>query len=345
MAIFRLGFHEAQANYSTRNRFARWFSQAEAHPDHATHRLRRDPVFRPGVKATRKLKPDETIFAIGSCFARELERSLSRKGHPVLSFPREGLPGAERSGWVNRYNTYAILRELEWAAGERAFPEAAFFRTRFASYVDLYSHPMFGAESYAAVADRRRRITAYFSQALSASLVTVSLGIAECWYDRRLEDYINFVPNVASVDKKKKPLLSDPKRFEFHVLDFQENMENLERIFALLDRHNPDCHIVVTVSPVAMTATFSDRDVVVATCHTKSLLRACAETWQSLHPGRIDYFPSYEMATCSDRDLVLMDDGVHIKPSFVDEVIAHFAEHFIEDREDASGENPLKTVA
>ena len=107
-------------------------------------------------------------------------------------------------------------------------------------------------------------------------------------------------------------------------------MDNLERLFALLKRHNPDCHIVVTVSPVALTATFTERDVVVANCMSKSTLRACAETWQSLHPGQIDYFPSYEMAIMSDRAVVLMEDSVHIQKTFVDEIMAHFAANFID---------------
>jgi hypothetical protein len=347
MPIFRFGFREAQANYSSGNRFARWFSRAEANPDHATHRLRADPIFCPAVNVTRRLKPDDAIFAIGSCFARELEHSLAAQGHRVLSFADADIPDAAKAGWVNRYNTYSFLRELEWAAGERQFPEAAFLRTRFTSYVDLYSHPLFGAEPYAVVAERRRRITDYFSRALSASMITISLGLAECWYDRRLEDYINFVPHIAATANKKRPLLNDPQRFEFHVLSFQENMENLERVFALLQRHNPGCHIVVTVSPVSMTATFSDRDVVVANCLTKSMLRACAETWQSLHPGKIDYFPSYEMATYSDRKLVLADDGVHIRPAFVDRVIAHFAANYIEGRQAAEAAEPrrVETVA
>ncbi|MGH6925170.1 MAG: GSCFA domain-containing protein [Propylenella sp.] len=346
MAIFRFGFHEAQANYATRNRYARWFSRSEANPDHATHRLNSDPIFRPGVKVSRRIRPGDTIFAIGSCFARELERSMARQGFPVLSLVEEKMPSGAPAGWVNRYNTVSILRELEWASGESRFPEAAFLRTRLMSYVDLYSHPMFGAESYAAVAERRREITQYFARALSASMITISLGIAECWYDKRLGDYINFVPHLAATANKKKPLLTDPDRFEFRVLDFQENMENLEKLFALLNRHNPNCHIVVTVSPVSLTATFSDRDVVVATCLTKSMLRCCAETWQSLHPGRIDYFPSYEMTMYSDRKLALLPDGVHIQPAFVDQVIAHFAQNFIEGRESAEAEaRPLEPVA
>ncbi len=334
MSIFRLAFGEAQANFSERNRFARWFSRSEANRDHATQRLK-EPIFRPGVNVSRTIARDDSIFTIGSCFARSVERSLAMQGYNVLSLvDGKSVLGAdtEGSGWANRYNTSSILRELEWASGEKTFPEEAIFQTRLWRYVDLHSHPLVPAEAFKVIAERRSNLTAYFARALSASLVTITLGLTECWYDRKLQDIINFVPNLAAVGKKKKPLLSDPERFEFRVLDFQENMENLERIFALLKRHNPACHIIVTVSPVALTATFTERDVVVANAMSKATLRTCAETWQSLHPGEIDYFPSYEMATMSSRKLVLMEDGVHIRPNFVDEIMAHFAAHFIEGR-------------
>ena len=342
MSIFRLDFGEAQSNFSSRNRYARWFSRSEANPDHATPRLRAQ-IFRPGVNASRRIDRSDTIFTIGSCFARSVEQSLAARGYRVESLvDAKTMLGAdtEGAGWANRYNTCSILRELEWASGEKTFPEAAIFQTRLWRYVDLHSHPLVAAEPHEVVAERRRNLTQYFARAFSASMVTITLGLTECWYDRTLKDYINFVPNLAAVGKKRKPLLSDPERFEFRVMDFQENMEHLERIFAMLKRHNPRCHIIATVSPVALTATFTNRDVVVANCLSKSTLRTCAETWQSLHPGEIDYFPSYEMAIMSDRRLVLMDDGVHIKPRFVDEIMAHFATNFIEGETAAAAPRP-----
>jgi len=332
MSVFRLPFHEAQANYSARNRYARWASQTEAHPDHAKSRLQ-SPIFRPGVNVSRKLNRTDTIFTVGSCFARSAEAALHKRGFRVLSRASGDYfvgPAAKGAGWASRYNTSSILREFEWASGERQFPEAAIYQTRFWRYVDLHSHQIVPPEAFKVVAERRKKLTEYFSRAFSANLVTITLGLTECWYDLKLGDYINFVPNLAAVLKKNKPLLADPERFEFRVLDYQENMSNLEALFGVLKRHNPRCHIVVTVSPVALSGTFSERDVVVANCMSKSTLRTCAETWQSLHRGEIDYFPSYEMATMSKRDIVVEEDCVHIQPSFVDEIMGHFVANFFE---------------
>ena len=347
MSVIRLSFEEAQANFSSKNRYHRWNSLTESHPDHARVRLQ-EKIFRPGVNVSRKITRKDSIFTIGSCFARSVEIALAKQGFPVLSrADAKTILGAETggTGWANRYNTSSMLRELEWASGEKTYPNEAIFHTRLWRYVDLHSHPIIGAEPFKTVAERRKSLTRYFARAFSASVITVTLGLTECWFDKTLNDTINFVPNLASVGRKKKPLLSDPKRFEFRVLDFNENMENLEQLFALLKRHNPRCHIVVTVSPVALTATFTERDVVVANCMSKSTLRACAETWQSLHKGAIDYFPSYEMATMSDRSLVLMEDTVHIQQSFVDEIMAHFAANFIESGADRAAAPATEAAA
>ena len=245
MSVFQLPFEKAQANYSTNNRYARYASLTEQHPDHAKARLK-NPVFRPAVNVSRKIKSTDSIFTVGSCFARSAETALAKRGYRVLSRAQGETfvgPTAKGAGWASRYNTNSILREFQWASGEREFPEEAIFETRFWRYVDLHSHPIVPPEAFKIVAERRHRLTRYFARAFSASLVTITLGLIECWFDRRLNDYINFVPNLAAVLKKKKPLLSDPKRFEFRVLDFNENMENLEALFGVLKRHNPNCHI------------------------------------------------------------------------------------------------------
>lgn len=343
MSLFRLPFQKAQENYSTGNRYARWASMTTPHPDHAKSRLQ-SPVFKPGVNVSRKVSRTDAIFTVGSCFARNAETALARRGFRVTSRANgENFAGPEAkgTGWANRYNTSSILREFEWASGEREFPTEAIYQTRFWRYVDLHSHQIVPPEPHKVVVERRRRLNKYFARAFSANLVTITLGLTECWFDLRLNDYINFVPNLAAVLKKKKPLLSDPERFEFRVLDFQENMENLERLFAVLKRNNPRCHIVVTVSPIALAGTFTERDVVVANCMSKATLRTCAETWQSLHRGEIDYFPSYEMATMSERSIVMQEDFAHVQRPFVDEIMAHFAASFFEGGDGGEIASPI----
>jgi hypothetical protein len=85
--------------------------------------------------------------------------------------------------------------------------------------------------------------------------------------------------------------------YEFRVSRYAENLANLERIHAIMARYNPDCRILVTVSPVNLWATFRrDLDVISASCNSKSTLRAAADEFVSRH-ANVFYFPAFEMAT------------------------------------------------
>jgi hypothetical protein len=54
--------------------------------------------------------------------------------------------------------------------------------------------------------------------------------------------------------------------------------------------------ILLTVSPVPLTATMSGRHVLLATTYSKAILRAAAGQLESEN-SNIDYFPSYEIIT------------------------------------------------
>jgi hypothetical protein len=105
-------------------------------------------------------------------------------------------------------------------------------------------------------------------------------------------------------------------------------LKALEEIHKILfENLGRNLRIVVTVSPVPLTATFTGRDVVVANTYSKSVLRACAERWVRNHPQEITYFPSFEMATLSHPDAVWMGDRVHVRPDFVRHITTHFVQN------------------
>ncbi len=86
-------------------------------------------------------------------------------------------------------------------------------------------------------------------------------------------------------------------RYRFRISRYTENLENLERIHEIMSANNPDCTLMVTVSPVHLWATFrNDEDVITASCNSKSTLRAVADEFTARHDNVI-YFPAFEMAT------------------------------------------------
>ncbi|MFC3440788.1 GSCFA domain-containing protein [Sphingobium rhizovicinum] len=285
-------------------------------------------IFRPGTIVNRKISASDSIFTVGSCFAREVERSLNRKGFNALSLKGVGtIPASVDTGYVNRYNTYSILNELRWALGT-PFPEEGFFQLPNGRYIDLHSHPVIPSGPIDQIRAYREGTIAYFRNMLSANVVTITLGLIEGWYDKKQENFINFAPIFGRSDEGSRNLLNDD-RFEFRVISYEENMRNVEQIYELLTQANPKANIIVTVSPVTLSATFTPRDVVVANCLSKSMLRTVAESWVARHPEKLQYFPSYEMATLSDRSVVYKEDGMHIQREFVDQIMSYFSEKMV----------------
>ncbi len=329
MPIFDIPFDEAQDNLRSNN-FSRWYSKNDPKPENAVERMKTGTI-KPLVNANHALKSTDTIFTIGSCFARNVERALNEVGFNVTSLGSEEELAAVKgkSDYMNRYNTYSILHELQNAAGMIDLPDdIAFSRTSNGRYVDFYSHPILEPTSLEFVKAARQWLTSYFARAFTADVVTVTLGLIECWYDHKAGRYINFAPIFGSSDQKTQ-LITESDRFSFRVLSYEENMENLEAVYNLLVQKNPNVKIIVTVSPVRMSATFTKRDVAVANTLSKATLRTVAEAWQQRHPERIDYFPSFEMATLSDPRKVWGPDGMHVYSVFVNEIMAHFKEVYV----------------
>ena len=326
MSVYSYSFTQATANFKT-NPHSRWHAKPEKKGEKqlATERMRQ--IFYPGVSVNSKIKKTDKIFTIGSCFAREVEETLDELGMATLSLVDPSYFGEKiKKGFVNRYNTYSILNEFRWAAGE-PFPDNGFHKVGLNSYIDLHSHLVGAKQTLSEARALRQRVTDYFAKAFSAEVVTLTLGLIEGWYDRKAESFINRAPLFSRPLKEK---FRGGDRFEFRVISFEENMRNLERIYEIIKSKNPTAQIIVTVSPVNLMATFTERDVVVANCLSKSMLRTCAETWKQQHPEDIQYFPSYEMAIYSDRKTVYNEDGMHIRRPFVAKIMEYFKETAVE---------------
>ena len=118
-------------------------------------------------------------------------------------------------------------------------------------------------------------------------------------------------------------------RYEFKVSRYAENLENLERIHAIMAEHNPACQLLVTISPVNLWATFrKDLDVISASCNSKSTLRAAADEFTLRHDN-VHYFPAFEMATIYQplTGLTYFSDGrenYHVNKSTVKFIMRHF---------------------
>jgi GSCFA family protein len=309
------------------SRSARWSSgwEVEPAPETAWARLRA-PFFRPDVTAGLEIRREDELFAIGSCFARGVESALKHQGFPVASLTSDfdAYPirarGSNPMGFTNKYNPWAIANELEWAFESGGPPADAFVQLDDERWVDPHATPIFEHAGRDETLVRHRQLTELFQRARRCRVVTMTLGLIEAWYDRKLGLYTNAAPPSQR---------DDPDRFELHVLDFADVMAALQRIHALLAAHcRPDHRVVVTVSPVPLEATFTGQDVVVANTHSKALLRAAAAEWCAQHEN-LHYFPSFEIVWNSDRSLGWRQDGRHVSHELVRHIMDVFVDSFV----------------
>jgi hypothetical protein len=121
--------------------------------------------------------------------------------------------------------------------------------------------------------------------------LVLTLGLTEIWEDR-IDGSVICLPSGPYVNEG-----GDMSRYWFRVSRYKQNLENLERIHQIMARHNPECALLVTVSPIHLWATFRrDMDVISASCNSKSTLRAAADEFTARHDN-VFYFPAFEMAT------------------------------------------------
>jgi hypothetical protein len=81
---------------------------------------------------------------------------------------------------------------------------------------------------------------------------------------------------------------------QFVNQQFNSIYKNLIEAVKMMRSANPTLMFLLTVSPVPLTATKTDRHVAVATMASKSILRAVADQLAANRPN-VDYFPSYEI--------------------------------------------------
>lgn len=266
-------------------------------------------------------RPEDTFFAMGSCFARNVEETLEAHGVTVLSRQADvrdlGATKARATGIFNKFNPFSMLHELQFASGEQVFDDRSMFLSGRDQYYDSHLVPKSGTAPLAEMMARREEINRYFAQAFEADILILTLGLTEAWFDRETGLYFNAAPHPHQIR-------ATPDRFEFQVLSFQQCMTALRDIKSILDSHSkPGQKLVLTVSPVPLGRTFTTDDVITANMTSKATLRSAAWEFVAEASG-VDYFPSYEAAQISHPDLAWQQDRVHVTNALVGEIIKTF---------------------
>lgn len=247
------------------------------------------------------LLPDDTVITAGSCFAQHIGRALVKRGFSWF----DAEPGpAKLSNSSRKLFNYGIfsfrtgniytasqLRQwLSWAVKPDSCPDEVWEAN--GRFHDPF-RPAIEPDGFASAAEMRdSRAATLFSIATAvrkASVLVFTLGLTEGWENGAHGYSYAMCPGTTAGE-------FDPGQHVFRNYTYPEIRADLEAAIALLREINPDLRILLTVSPVPLTATASKAHVLSATTYSKSTLRAVAGDLAA-ELDHVDYFPSYEIIT------------------------------------------------
>lgn len=286
------------------------------------------PMAQPAARPSFRIGPDDTIFAIGSCFARNVERALEAAGKRILSREFElgeiGESIDDGANFFNKYSIHSVLNEIRWALERDTFPGAAVL---YPAGTDKFFDLQLGMAKLEfpvdKIVDFRHRYLDGMAAVAQADVIILTLGYVETWFDRKLGLYLNIAPPLTSIN-------AEPERFEFRVLSYHDILDGLNALHALLMKHRKKpMKMLVTVSPVPLLATFRDMDVLVANTYSKSVQRAALDEFLIGKEG-VDYFPSYEFVTLSEPSQVWSkSDYRHVSNKIVDRIMGNVMDQYL----------------
>ena len=214
------------------------------------------------------IEQDTRIVAFGSCFAANIGRYLAAIGFDV-STRRDGAAYIQRIG-DGLVNVFAIRQQFEWA-WENRVPE-----------VELWHG--WKAEEYGYDEEVRLATKKLFDE---ADVFILTFGLSEIWYDEPTgEVFWRAVPSEKF----------DPSRHKFRLATYEETIDGMRQIHALIRKNWPSAKIIFTLSPIALAATFRPISCITASTVSKAILRTAIDVLhREVTDSNFYYFPAYEV--------------------------------------------------
>jgi hypothetical protein len=123
---------------------------------------------------------------------------------------------------------------------------------------------------------------------LDCELFVFTLGLTETWEDLRTNRVLPVCPGTIAGE-------FDSNRYRFRNFTFSEAYDDMVKLRSILQQQRGAApRMLLTVSPVPLTATASGKHVMQATVYSKSVLRSVAGQLADTFED-VDYFPSYEI--------------------------------------------------
>ena len=230
------------------------------------------------------------IASVGSCFAQHVGGWLSAAGYRFLS---SKLLESSNSSFAtgNIYTPRALTQWLEMSKPNNTpMLEAGIYEAGGVWY-DLL-RPTFRGDGFPTLqqllSDRADCVAEILETICEADLFIFTLGLTEAWHDQNGLIYPS-CPGIICGE-------FNDQEYQFHNFSYEELCSDILKLREELLGLNPGLRILLTVSPVPLTATASGQHVLVANGYSKSTLRAVAGQLSNQFDD-VYYFPSYELIT------------------------------------------------
>ncbi len=298
-----------------------------------------------------KIPPQKKIATAGSCFAQHISRHLKKNGYNVLDveMPPPGLPDKlhQKFGFSmysarygNIYTVRQLLQLTQEAAGE--WTPQNFIWEKDGKFYDAL-RPVVepkGLDSPEEVIKHRQfhisRVKELFE---NLDLFIFTLGLTEMWIHKKSGTVYPTAPGTLAGDFDEEIFEFQNSRFDSINRDMKKFVQVLRRM-----RGGRNFKMILTVSPVPLTATASGHHVMVSNVYSKSTLRAIAGLWAE--KPFVDYFPSYEIVTNPRMQSTAFADNLRsVRDETVETVMKHFfKEHQSVQRKKSSSVSSYSSV-
>ncbi len=253
--------------------------------------------------ADLQLEPDTPVASIGTCFAEEFAFFMTHERFNYIRTEDDDV--AASANWGRVYTIPNLLQIIRYSV-EQNYPVLTAHSNRgwFDPLREARKSTYFESadKGRAAILDHRRASRRAFAD---CRILIVTVGQNEAWFDKSSGHFWAKNPPREVLNARRDD-------FSVHEFSFAQNVAGLMDAVKILQSLNPGLKIVFTVSPVASWATFSDKDVVSRSFANKCILRAAVDNVVASQPGRLFYFPSFEMVLC-DNPRNFRADNRHVK--------------------------------
>lgn len=273
----------------------------------------------------------DRIATAGSCFAQHIGNNLAKRGARFMDLELpppslfSSLADERRFGYRvyscrygNIYTARQLIQLFDEAFSRRVPSEIVWQRgDRWFDALRPSVDPVGNKNAETISALRQVHLARVREMFETLDVFVFTLGLTEAW--------------VAKFDGTVYPTAPgticgefDAERYAFANFGYPQVFDDMTRFWDGLRSVNPRARLLLTVSPVPLTATASGSHVLAATTYSKSVLRAVAGDLVREHPD-VHYFPSYEIISSHPARGMFYDPNLRtVNESGVNYVMTHF---------------------